>query len=668
MSSEIQKKINALRKQINEHNYKYYALDAPTIPDAEYDALFQSLKKLEDAHPELITSDSPTQRIGVKPQGGFEEVAHHVPMLSLDNAFSEEELLAFSKRIHDRLKSTKKIIFTAEPKMDGLAVTLIYKNGHLIQGATRGDGYTGEDITSNLRTVKSIPLKLMGDDYPERLEVRGEVYMPLEGFNRLNAHARSRGEKTFANPRNAAAGSLRQLDPKITASRPLKICCYGVADYAQIPNESSHFAVLTQLKQWGFPINNLIKQCQGIENCQSYYHALLQKRETLPYEIDGVVYKVDDIALQNRLGYVSRAPRFAIAHKFPAQEKVTTLEDVEFQVGRTGALTPVARLKPVFVGGVTVSNATLHNMDEVARKDIHIGDEVIVRRAGDVIPEVVSTIKEKRPDNVKPIMFPTQCPVCGSDVIKIEGEAVLRCMGGLYCKAQRKESLKHFSSRKAMNIDGLGDRLIEQMVNLNLLHTPADIYKLTLDQVSGIERMGVKSAQNLLDAINKSKSTTFARFIYALGIREVGEVTAKNLAKHFTTIDEITNASQEDLLNISDIGPIVAANIHSFFHQTHNQEVIQALLAAGINWPLKKRQSQSDKLTGKTFVITGTLSTMTREEAKEALENLGAKVSSSISKKTDYLIAGENAGSKLDKAQSLGVTILSESDFYDYKK
>ena len=657
----IEKQLADLRDELNQHNYKYYVLDEPTIPDADYDRLFQQLKQLEIQHPQLITSDSPTQRVGAKPHGGFEEVMHTYPMLSLDNAFSEEDLQAFSKRINDRLKTAEQLTFCCEPKMDGLAVSLIYEKGKLVRGATRGDGVTGEDITSNLRTINAIPLTLIGDDYPDILEVRGEVYMPLAGFNAFNEQARNQGEKVFVNPRNAAAGSLRQLDPKLTAARPLAIYCYGVADSKQLPDMDSHYHILQKVKSWGLPVNPLIELKKGIQGCVEYYAKLMEARDSLAYEIDGVVYKVDNLALQEQLGYVSRAPRFAIAHKFPAQEKTTILEDVEFQVGRTGALTPVARLKPVFVGGVTVSNATLHNMDEIARKDIRIHDHVIVRRAGDVIPEVASVILDKRPLNVIAIIAPAQCPVCGSDVIKPEGEAALKCMGGLYCSAQRKEALKHFASRKGMNIDGLGDRLIEMMVNLDLLHTPADIYKLTLDKVAGIDRMGLKSAQNLIDAIDKSRKTTCAKFIYALGIREVGEVTAKNLARHYHELSNLHKATLDELQKISDVGPIVAANIYSFFQQEHNNEVISALLAEGIHWPTTKNTNSTNTFAGKTFVLTGTLSQMTRDEAKDALENLGAKVSGSVSKKTDYLVAGESAGSKLTKAQALGVAVLDES-------
>lgn len=669
-----QKKIKAdiekLRETINWHNYQYYVLDNPSIPDAEYDKLFQALQSLEASHPEFITPDSPTQRVGAKPAAGFAELHHDIPMLSLENAFTEEDVLAFAKRIHERLTMTEPILFTCEPKMDGLAVSLIYEHGKFVRGSTRGDGVTGEDITVNLRTVGAIPLVLVGQDHPDKLEVRGEVYMPLAGFLALNEKAAKHGEKTFANPRNAAAGSLRQLDPKMTAQRPLRIYCYAIANTHDLPSLTSQYQSLQQLKSWGFPINPLIRQVTGISACLDYYRELSLKRDKLSYEIDGVVYKVDDFHLQEKLGYVSRAPRFSIAHKFPAQEKITILEAVEFQVGRTGVLTPVARLKPVFVGGVTVSNATLHNMDEIDRKDLRIGDTVIVRRAGDVIPEVVGPVLESRSKHSKRIIPPTHCPVCGADVIKPDSMAVLRCMGGLYCDAQRKEALKHFASRKAMDIEGLGDRLIDQLVNINKVRTPADIYRLTLTEIAGLERMGVKSAENLLEAIEKSRHTTFARFIYALGIREVGEVTAKILTKYFSTLEALASASIQDLEQIKDIGPVVAQNIFTFFKQSHNQDVIRDLLARGIVWPHGQVVSHvtSHIFTGKTLVLTGTLATMSREEATARLEMLGAKITSSVSQKTDFVVVGENPGSKLAKAEQLGIKILAENDFLQMLK
>ncbi len=661
--STLSPKIQSLREQINEHNYRYYVLDQPSIPDAEYDRLMRELQTLEAEHPELVTADSPTQRVGVAPQKEFKQVTHLVPMLSLENAFSDEDVIAFQRRINERLHTQEEIDFTCEPKMDGLAVNLLYENGYLKTAATRGDGTTGEDITANIRTILAIPLKLRGEDIPKRIEIRGEVYLSKKGFEKLNAQASANNEKTFVNPRNAAAGSVRQLDSKITASRPLSIYCYGMGYLSNDMHFTHHSQLLKQLKQWGFPVNTHIKSnIKGVKGCLDYYHKIGNIRDKLPYEIDGVVYKVDDLALQQELGFVSRAPRFAIAHKFPAQEEMTELLDVEFQVGRTGTLTPVARLQPVFVGGATVSNATLHNMDEIARKDIRIGDRVIVRRAGDVIPEVVMPIFEKRPANARKIKLPTQCPVCQSAVIRLEDEAAARCMGGLYCPAQRREAIRHFATRKAMDIEGLGDRLVEQLVNLGLVHSVADVYHLTLSQLAGIERMGVKSAQNILDALEQSKKTTLARFIYSLGIRDVGEATAKNLADHFHSLEAVMQADEETLQNVADIGPIVANSIYTFFQQSHNQEVITRLLKAGIHWPAVE-VSTHKPLQGKTYVLTGTLSDFTRDEAQAALEKLGAKVAGSVSKKTTAVIAGVEAGSKLTKAEELGVTVLDEEAF-----
>ncbi|MBB71293.1 MAG: DNA ligase (NAD(+)) LigA [Legionellales bacterium] len=660
-SSSLKQQVNALREQLNQYNYQYYVLDEPMVPDAEYDRLLNELKTLEQEHPELITPDSPTQRVGAEPLKAFQQVTHAVPMLSLDNAFSVEEATAFNRRLQDRLKSTAEIAFTCEPKLDGLAVSLLYEDGHLIQGATRGDGAVGEDITSNVRTVPSIPLVLRGD-YPKRIEVRGEVYMPKAGFNELNERAKAKGEKVFANPRNAAAGSLRQLDPKITATRPLAIYCYGIGVVEGMTLPDKHSDILAFLRSIGLRVNEEIDTVKGIDACLRYYETILNKRASLGYDIDGVVYKVDDLALQAQLGFVSRAPRWAVAHKFPAEEEITVIEEVEFQVGRTGSLTPVARLKPVFVGGVTVSNATLHNMDEITRKDVHIGDVVIIRRAGDVIPEVVSVVKQRRSKSVKPVRLPKQCPVCGSDVTRTPGEAVARCNGGLYCSAQRKEAIKHFAARKAMDIDGLGDKLIEQMVNLDLIKTIADLYALDLQQLAGLERMAMKSAQNIIDALEKSKQTTLAKFLYALGIREVGEATARSLANHYGNLPDIMKATEEELQQISDVGPIVASHIHAFFQQTHNLEIIGALQAAGIHWPdVSKPSSDAQPLAGLTYVLTGTLSTMTRDEAKDKLQALGAKVSGSVSKKTHCVVAGEAAGSKLTKAEQLGVEVMDEA-------
>ena len=655
--------VQHLRDKINDHNYRYYVLDDPIISDAEYDSLLEKLKKIESEHPELITPDSPTQRVGAKPLKEFAEVQHQIPMLSLDNAFTDEDVIAFDQRIHERLDTTKSIEYACEPKFDGLAVAIIYQKGILVKAATRGDGTTGEDITENIRTIPMIPLHLRGDDYPEILEVRGEVYMPIKGFEELNKRAEKKGEKIFVNPRNAAAGSLRQLDPRITASRPLAFSCYGVGVVKgkQMPN--THSGTLEILKKWGLRNSPECKVVQGIEACLEFHKKLYEKRDKLPYEIDGVVYKVNSIPNQIELGFVSRAPRWAIAHKFPAEEVSTILEDVEFQVGRTGALTPVARLKPVFVSGVTVSNATLHNMDEIRRKDIHIGDTVIVRRAGDVIPEVMTAIKKFRPHNAKKINLPKHCPVCHSLVEQIEDESTARCSGGLFCPAQRKEAIKHFASRRAMDIEGLGDKLVDQLVEQDMIKNVADLYFLKFEPLANLERMAEKSAQNLLDALEKSKKTSFARFLYALGIREVGEATAKALAKHFGDLPALLSTTEEELQTIQDIGPVVAKHIITFFAEKHNRTVIDKLLHAGIHWEKTQKSAKSQPLLGKTFVLTGTLAIMTRDEAKEKLENYGAKVSGSVSSKTSYVVVGEDAGSKLAKAKELGVDILDEKQF-----
>jgi DNA ligase (NAD+) len=580
-------------------------------------------------------------------------------MLSLDNVFSEEELVAFARRIRDRLDREEELDFNAEPKLDGLAVSLVYEDGLFVQAATRGDGTTGEDVTRNVKTIHSVPLRLTGKGYPSLLEVRGEVFMPREGFNRLNRYALEKGEKTFVNPRNAAAGSLRQLDPKITASRPLAFYCYstGATEGGELPDTQN--SILSRLQQWGLPVCPEVKLIKGIKGCLGYYEEIQRKRDDLPYDIDGVVYKVNSISLQKELGFVARAPRWAIAHKFPAQEEVTHILNVDFQVGRTGAITPVARLEPVFVGGVTVSNATLHNMDEIERKDIRIGDKVFIRRAGDVIPEVVRVVPGSRKKAVKKIRLPAQCPVCSSDIEQIEGEAIARCTGGLVCKAQRTEAIKHFASRKAMDIDGLGDKLVEQMVETGMIETVVDLYRLNIDDVAGLERMGQKSAENLINAIDNSRKPALARLVYALGIREVGEATARSLALSFGNLQAIMNADEETLQQIQDIGPVVAQHITHFFAQSHNKQVIRQLLREiEIQSPAVKQHKQA--LAGKTFVITGTLTNMTREEAKELLQSAGAKVSGSVSAKTDYLLAGEKAGSKLAKAEQLGVEVIDE--------
>ncbi len=657
-------RINELRDSINYHNHRYYVLDDPEIPDAEYDRLLRELQQLEEQHPELITSDSPTQRVGAQPISAFGEVAHKVAMLSLGNAFEDEEVSAFDRRVREGLDTEKEIEYVAEPKLDGLAVSLRYEDGLLVQAATRGDGVTGEDVTHNVRTIESIPLKLIGNDWPAVLEVRGEIYMPKAGFEKLNERAREKGEKEFANPRNAAAGSLRQLDPRITATRPLTMYCYGVGEVALDTLPKQHDAILQQLKSWGLRVSPEVKVVQGVQGLLDYYQAIGDKRNALPYEIDGVVYKVNDLVQRDILGFVSRAPRWAIAHKFPAQEEMTRVLDIEVQVGRTGAITPVARLEPVYVGGVTVSNATLHNEDEVRRKDVRIGDTVIVRRAGDVIPEVVSVVLSKRPADTQSFTMPTHCPVCGSDVSREEGEAVARCDGGLYCGAQRKEAIKHFASRKAMNIDGLGDKLVEQLVDQGLIDDAADLFKLEQSQLSAMERMGEKSAANIITALEKSKNTTFARFLFALGIREVGEATAQTLALEFGNLDALMAASEEALQEVPDVGPVVAAHIHNFFQQTHNKDVIAKLLAAGITWPtVEKPKADAQPLAGQTYVLTGTLTSMSRSEGKERLQALGAKVAGSVSKKTNCVIAGAEAGSKLAKAESLGVEVLDEEGF-----
>ncbi len=660
MMSDIQAQLENLRQQLRYHNHLYYVLDDPQIPDVEYDRLFRELQALETAHPELITPDSPTQRVGAAPLTEFGEIKHAIPMLSLGNVFSDEELLAFDKRIHDRLKSDAETEFVAEPKLDGLAISILYENGVFTRAATRGDGETGEDVTHNVRTIASVPLRLLGEGYPAVLEVRGEIYMPKAGFEAFNTKMRALGEKTFVNPRNAAAGSLRQLDPRLTAQRPLDIFCYAVGQVEGGTVPDTHYAILQQFRAWGLRVCPDIRIVQGAQGCLDYFREIGARRNSLPYDIDGVVYKVNSIATQQELGFISRAPRWAIAHKFPAQEEITELEGVDFQVGRTGALTPVARLKPVFVGGVTVSNATLHNMDEIERKDVRIGDFVIVRRAGDVIPEVASVILDRRPADAAPIVMPTHCPVCGSEVQRPEGEAVARCSGGLYCPAQVKEAIKHFASRKALNIDGLGDKMVEQLFDAGLIRHVDDLYSLDVEAVAALERMGKKSAENLIAALESSKSTTLERFIYSLGIRNAGEGTAKGLARYFGSLEAIQAANEETLKLVPDIGVIVAANVAQFFAEAHNRDTIQHLRDLGVHWSnYEAKPAEALPLAGKTYVITGTLG-RAREDIKADLEALGAKVSGSVSKKTTALIAGENAGSKLTKAQELGVEILGE--------
>ena len=665
--TNIQTQIDNLRKTLRQYEYEYHVLDNPTVPDSEYDRLFHQLKTLELEHPEFLTSDSPTQRVGAKPLSGFTQIRHEIPMLSLDNAFSDEEFNAFVKRIEDRLiVLPKPLTFCCEPKLDGLAVSILYVNGVLTQAATRGDGTTGEDITANIRTIRNIPLQLLTDNPPTRLEVRGEVFMPHAGFERLNEYALEHGEKTFANPRNAAAGSLRQLNPNITSKRPLVLNAYGIgiAEGVELPN--THYARLQWLKSIGIPVNPEIRLCNGTNEVLDFYRDIQNKRSSLGYDIDGTVLKINDIALQNELGFISKAPRWAIAYKFPAQEELTVLNDVEFQVGRTGAITPVAKLEPVFVAGVTVSNATLHNGDEIERLNIAIGDTVVIRRAGDVIPQIIGVLHERRPDNAKPIIFPTNCPVCDSQIIRIEGEAVARCTGGLFCAAQRKEALKHFVSRKAMDIDGVGGKLIEQLVDRELIHTPADLFKLDLTTLTRLERMGAKSAENALNSLEKAKSTTLARFIFALGIREVGEATALNLANHFKTLDALKAADLEELQQVPDVGEVVANRIFVFWREAHNVAVVEDLIAQGVHWETVEVKEASENLfKDKTVVLTGTLTQMGRNEAKALLQQLGAKVSGSVSSKTDFIIAGDAAGSKLAKAQELNIPVLTEEEFLE---
>ena len=663
--------LEQLRQTLRKYEYHYHVLDNPLVPDAEYDRLMNELKAIEKAHPELITADSPTQRVGAKPLSGFTQITHELPMLSLDNAFSNEELLGFLRRIEGQIhRNPETIVFCCEPKLDGLAVSILYVNGILTQAATRGDGTTGEDITANVRTIRNVPLRLNTDNPPARLEVRGEVFMPQKGFNALNERSLEHGEKTFVNPRNAAAGSLRQLDPKITAKRPLTLNAYGIGIYeADQPLPNTHFDRLQWLKSIGIPVNNEIRLAKGVEELAEFYADIQAKRPKLGYDIDGTVLKVNDIALQEQLGFISRSPRWAIAYKFPAQEEMTVLNDVEFQVGRTGAITPVAKLEPVFVAGVTVSNATLHNGDEIERLGIAIGDTVIIRRAGDVIPQIIGVVTERRPINVKKIVFPTACPVCESAVVRVDGEAVARCTGGLFCEAQRKEALKHFVSRKAMDIEGVGEKLIEQLMASELIKTPADLFKLDKTILMRLERMGEKSAQNVLNSLEKAKQTTLPRFLFALGIRDVGESTALNLANHFGTLEAIQVATFEQLQEVQDVGEVVANRIVSFWKEPHNVAVVEDLQAQGIHWQtVEKVEIADNPLKDKNVVLTGTLSQLTRDQAKALLQGLGCKVSGSVSSKTDYLIAGEKAGSKLTKAQELGVKVLSEQEFIDLMK
>jgi DNA ligase (NAD+) len=652
-----------LRETLDRYNYRYHALDDPEVPDAEYDRLMLELRALETQHPELLTADSPTQRVGTAPVAAFGAVKHRLAMLSLDNAFSDEEVRDFDRRIRERLGREATIRYSAEPKLDGLAVSARYENGVYVQGATRGDGETGEDITQNLKTVKALPMKLHAARPPPVLEVRGEVFMPLAGFERFNREAIARGEKSFVNPRNAAAGSLRQLDPRMTAARPLDLFIYGlgIVEGADLP--AHHSAILQALRHWGFKICPQSRLVEGADGCLDYYREMGALRAKLPYQIDGVVYKVDDIDLQRQLGFISRAPRWAIAHKFPAEEALTTVRGIEFQVGRTGALTPVARLEPVFVGGVTVSNATLHNMDELTRKDVRVGDTVVIRRAGDVIPEVVKVLPERRVAGATLVTLPSHCPVCGSPVVREADQAVARCTGRLICPAQRKEEIKHFASRRAMDIQGLGDKLMEQLVDGDWVRTPADLFDLKTEQLAALERMGEKSAQKLQSAILASKHTSLPRFLYALGMRDVGEATALALAQHFGDISALRRAGEDEIQRVPDVGPVVAKNVAAYFRDPGNAAVVDRLLAHGITWPAPAPVSADAKLAGKTFVLTGALEALTREAAEEAIVELGGKVTGSVSKKTHYVVAGTDAGSKLKKAQQLGITVLDEAAF-----
>jgi DNA ligase (NAD+) len=657
-----------LRTLLNHYNYRYHALDDPEVPDAEYDRLMLELRALETQHPELVSADSPTMRVGAAPVAAFGAVRHRIAMLSLDNAFSDQEVRDFDRRIRERLdRGDEPVSYSAEPKLDGLAISARYENGLFVQGATRGDGETGEDITQNLRTIKALPLRLRGSTIPPVLEVRGEVFMPLAGFRRFNEEALARGEKALVNPRNAAAGSLRQLDPRMTAARPLDMFVYGIGSVEGAVLPPRHSETLKALRDWGFKICPQSQVVESIDGCLEYYRRMGAARAELAYQIDGVVYKVDEVEWQRQLGFVSRAPRWAVAHKFPAEEALSVVREIEFQVGRTGALTPVARLEPTFVGGVTVSNATLHNMDELTRKDVRVGDTVVIRRAGDVIPEVARVIPERRPRGAQLIELPAVCPVCGSPVVRELDQAVARCTGGRHCAAQRKEEIRHFASRRAMDIQGLGDKLVEQLVEQGLVNTPADVFALQEPQLVSLERMGEKSAQKLRASIAAAKQTTLPRFLYALGIRDVGEATALALAQYFKDLGALRRAAKDEIQRVPDVGPVVAEHVAGYFSDPDNAAVLDRLLAAGVTWPAIVESSSpggpAGKLTGKTFVLTGTLTSMSREAAGEAIQKLGGKVSGSVSKKTGYVVAGAEPGSKLKKAEQLGIAVLDEAAF-----
>jgi len=660
----VQQRVARLRAEIDRHNHRYHVLDDPEIPDSEYDRLMQELRALEKDHPSLVVPESPTQRVGGAPVDAFAQVRHRMPMLSLDNAFERDDVIAFDRRVRERLETERDIRYACEPKLDGLAVSLTYRNGSLEVGATRGDGAVGEDVTHNIRTIQSVPLRLAGKAVPDLLEVRGEVFISIAGFKEMNKRAAEKGEKVFVNPRNAAAGSLRQLDPRLAASRPLEVFFYGagVVEGAKLPNK--HSEVLATLRGWGLRTTPESRVVEGVDGLLAYYDDIGRRRSELRYQIDGVVYKVDSLVEQRELGFVARAPRWAIAHKFPAEEAMTRVRDVEWQVGRTGALTPVARLDPVFVGGATVSNATLHNIDELSRKDVRVGDTIVLRRAGDVIPEVVRVIVEKRPAKTVPPKLPAHCPVCGSDVEREEGEAIARCTGALVCPAQLKESLRHFASRRAMDIEGLGSKLVDQLVEQALVKDAAGLFRLGAEQLAELDRMGEKSAANLAEALETSKKTTLARFLFALGIRDVGESTADALARHFRVLDKLRNAVVAEIEEVPDIGPVTAAHVHAFLNEARNAKVIDDLIKLGVHWPeIKAPKGGSRELEGKIFVLTGKLTSMSRDEAGDLVRAKGGTVSASVSKKTDYVVVGEDAGSKLKKATELGIKTLEESEF-----
>ncbi len=657
---QLRRRAEQLRKEINYHNYRYYVLDSPVVSDAQYDRLLRELQQIEAAHPELVTPDSPTQRVGARPAAAFGSVRHRTPMLSLDNAFTVEEVRDWDRRCRSLL-GREQIEYTAEPKFDGTSVSLRYENGVLVQAGTRGDGTSGEDVTANVRTIKTVPLHLQGTGWPEVLEVRGEVVIPKKDFERLNAEQRARGERVFANPRNAAAGSLRQLDPRVTAARPLAFFPWGLGE-TSAPLARRYAEIVPRLKEWGFRVSPYFTVAQGIEACLAFYERLLAERDRLPFEIDGVVYKVDDLDARERLGYTARAPRWALAHKLPAREETTVVEDIIASVGRTGVITPVAVLRPVQVGGVTVTHASLHNEDELHRKDVRIGDTVIVRRAGDVIPEIVAVVEEKRPPQARRWHMPKRCPVCGAEVVREEGKAAHRCLGGLYCPAQRMGAILHFASRGAMDIEGLGEKLVEQLVEKKRVETVADLYRLKKEDLVTLERMGEKSAQNLLAEIEKSKDTTLARFLYALGIPQVGEATAELLAAHFGSLEALMQADREALERVHGVGPSMAEDIVKFFRQKHNREVIESLLAAGVRPRPTERRRERGALAGKTVVITGTLASMTREETKRRLREAGARVADSVSKKTDLVVVGRDPGSKAERARALGVRTIGEQE------